>query len=248
MGTRGKKEKDLDRSKTFISRIYRWPTTKPSAELWQKIANSVFDSDKSSTILRMSLYQAREKSGWLLSEPEYAYAHRSADGMVQVISDDGVENIVDVLDKNMKSWLSGIYPGYGGSEEVDDKNYLFWGSSLPKLVALRKKLDPKGLFNNKLGFPSEVSCPGKLSVSGSGSKRSVSLDVNYKNGQLSGMRTEFTASGAGCGDVKLLDNQAIKDVPDGWVGIIFDGPGPATVKIKGGLCTFKVKTINGISC
>lgn len=243
-----KREKDnLDLSETFLTRIYRWPVKKPPADLWEAIANLIFDSKAANAVLRINLIQARSKSGWLLAEPEFAYAHRSADGLVEIIGNKRVKNIVEIIDKKMKPWLSGIYPGTG-EEGLKDKNYLYWGSSLPRLINLRRKLDPKSVFENKLGLPDSVSCPGKLKVLGDGNERLVSLDVGYTHGQLSGMRCEFSASGRGCGTVEILDNAVIKGTNRGVYGIIFDGSGPARVRIEGGPCEFKVKTINGISC
>lgn len=247
---------------------------KPSVEEMQKMAEicSKVDADH----LEFALCQWNPWKGeQIRSEGKrHAFAHRDFEVFTELIGsvkpsqlDAGMAEMKrvesEVKDLTNK-YIGGIYvsyPEFGLSQE--EYSYLYWGQSLPRLVALRDELDSDGVFQQNQPMPRSLKCPGSLEISGSGSKRTIAIDGYAGLGQRPGMRIALLPS-SDCSVMTNATTGAIVEVvkavdEDGNEVDVFEATvltsQPFTIVLehkKGvssvGSCKLELVAINSISC
>lgn len=244
----------------YTSGFYKFTDSKPSAAVFQKVADILDSTDRSKVAFLLVQFNP-----WVgantASAGKYAFPHRDQDAFAEYIGgNDGAQGAVAIEEAQaelsrvhegmlgaLSEWKSAVYSNYPEFRLGDDEySYLYYGANLQRLATLRGALDPTGLFDSKqpLGIGT-LECPGSLLVSGDGGSRSVVIE-GYPYGQLPGMRTEFTASD-GC-EVNGGAGAQLTSAGGGRYEAEVDGAGAFSVTVSGDACELFVETINGIAC
>lgn len=205
---------------------------------------------------------------------KHAFAHRDFQVFTELIGsvdpidlDDGMAE-VKRIEKEVKyltnKYIGGIYVSYPEFDlHEEEYSYLYWGQSLPRLVALRDKMDPDGVFQQNQPMPKSLQCPGSLKTSGAERMRSLQINGYGKIGQRPGMKVAFLPS-SGCSIEENASSGAIIevvkaiDMNDNEVDV-FEAtvlsPDPFTILVQHvdgiesvGMCEVDLVAINSITC
>lgn len=252
-------EASVGLKRMYTSGLWEYGNSKPGIEVFQQQVDIMLSTDRLKVAWMLAQYNPWDGANKANAD-KFAFPHRFQDAFTEFIGGndnaegDDVQATLEELERvqrallgTMQPWKSGIYvnyPEFGLGE--DEYGYLYWGSNLQRLSTLRASLDPTALFAGKQSLGrGELSCPGSLSISGSGAVKTI-LIVGYPFGQLGGMKTEMQL-GDGCSLVVGNGAQLTNLGPSKYEAVV-DGGAGFTIKLSSASCDISVVTINGISC
>ncbi|KAJ7756187.1 glucooligosaccharide oxidase [Mycena metata] len=158
-----------DYTDTFYAKSLMTPQASPMSlaartSFMNSVAYEGFTTN-TSWFFQIELYGGSNSKINAVQADETAFVHRSSLFTIQFYAssfnnappypDFGFTYLDDVVDgitsNSPKDWDYGTYTNYLDSRLVDyEKRY--WGSHVPRLVALKKKLDPTGVFDFPVGI------------------------------------------------------------------------------------------------
>lgn len=246
----------------YTSAFWKFGKSKPSVSELQKLIDICLDVDKSKLdfmVCQFNPWTGKQSN----TAGDYAFAHRDMDAFSEFIGGkdsassagevaatfDELKRVNAALREIFLKYFAGLYvnyPEFGLSQS--DWQYLYWRDRLPRLAALKGKLDPSGRLAVLHGLPSgRASCPGPLKVTGSGARKSVAIQ-GYDLGQLTGMTATFRVSYGCTVNTKAVDGASVSSVGGNVYEAVVNGINPFSVTLSSPTCKITTEKVNNIPC
>lgn len=261
-------EAGLGLKRSYSSMFTSFTNGPPPQSVYDAMATALFTTNADLVpfnLVQLNPWRGGEKG----NKPQNAFAHRSADQLLELIGgNDGAEGEVlaaaiaelervhSTILAAMLPWRSGVYINYPDNKIADDAfPGLYYGSSLPRLEALRTSVDPTGVFVQKqqIGGGGVVRmaaakghCEGMVGLEVRDSRVEGRIQA-YPFGILSGVRAEVRVS-EGCGLSAPKGAGLWGTRQSGVYEVVAEGGREWSLEMAGENCEMGVVSVNRIAC